>query len=428
MIRTCIVYLLAGVSFALGCGSGTEGRVPKGAQVAASDKARLTVDELPDARVHELAEGNAEFAGDLYAELLDDDRNLFFSPHSISTALAMAYAGARNNTAAQMKSTLHFELNDAEIHPSFNALDQELATRGKNAQGKDGEPFRLHIVNQAWGQRDFVFRPDYLDTLAAHYGAGLYLLDFASNAEESRLAINDWVADMTEDRISDLLAPGIITPATQLVLTNAVYFNAAWATPFRQEQTLSEDFTTLAGDVVEVPMMHQTEALRYAESDAWQAVELPYDGDELAMLVLLPKEDAFPQIEQDVSAHLREAIDGLAGHTVNVAMPRFKFTLQARLREPLMALGMTDAFGAADFSGMSDMGGFAIQDVVHQAFVSVDEAGTEAAAATAVIMWRVSFPIADKELLLNRPFIFAIRDNATGAILFLGRVTNPAQE
>ncbi len=408
------------------CSSSTGSDAPEGAQVAASTKSRLALETLTGAKVQELALANLAFGADLYTQLKGESANLFFSPHSISTALAMTYAGARGTTYTQMKQALHFELADADLHPAFNALDQELASRGKGASGKDGKPFRLNVVNQAWGQKDFVFRQEYLDVLAEHYGAGLYLLDFVTQAERSRQTINGWVAEQTEERIKNLIPAGIINNTTRLVLTNAIYFNASWKFPFKPAETSDQPFTTLAGETVQVPTMHINHKLRYAEAETWQAVELPYSGDELSMVALLPKSGAMDDVEGTLAQSLVDAFNGLQERGVEMSMPKFEVTREASLKDPLIALGMSDAFGNADFSGMTENASLAIQDVVHKAFVSVDEAGTEAAAATAVIVNETSVP-ESAEIYLNRPFIFAIRDNATGAVLFLGRIADPSK-
>jgi serpin B len=281
------------------------------------------------------------------------------------------------------------------------------------------------VVNQAWGQNNFEFRTEYLDTLAVHYGSGLYLLDFVTQQEQSAHIINDWVREQTEDKIQDLIEPSLITPETRLVLTNAVYFNAAWAVPFEAADTASENFTTLAGHTIQIPTMQQVAQLRYADTESWQAVELPYDGDELAMVIVLPKEGALGSIEGNLASVLDEAVAQLSDHMVTLSMPKFQFEFQQSLKEPLINLGMTDAFDGADFSGINESVPLKIQDVIHQSFVSVDEAGTEAAAATAVILGLRSAP-ESAEIHLNRPFIFAIRDNATGAIVFLGRLADPS--
>ena len=229
-----------------------------------------------------LAGGNSAFAFDLYRALRGREGNMFYSPHSISLALAMTHAGARGETERQMADALRFSLPRDRIHPAFNALDQELASRGEGVQEEDGGGFRLNIVNAVWGQREHPFREPFLDVLAESYGAGVRLVDFRGMPEESRLAINDWVAENTEDRIRDLIPPDVITPLTRMVLTNAIYFNASWTYPFHEADTRQRPFHLLDGSSVEAPMMRTSEDFGYAAGDGYQAVDLPYAGNELS--------------------------------------------------------------------------------------------------------------------------------------------------
>jgi serpin B len=374
-----------------------------------------------------LVAGNNAFAFDLYHQLGAED-NLFCSPHSVSLALAMAYAGARAETEEAMAAALHFGLDQDELHAAFRALTEELASRGQGAQGKDGEGFRLNIVNDIWGQEDYDFLAQFLELLETDYGAELKELDFISAPEESRLTINDWISQQTEGRIEDLIAPGGIDPLTRLVLTNAIYFNAAWMFPFKVEATGDEPFYLLDGGEVSVSMMKQTEYFGYAEGDDYQVVTLPYDGGELSMLILLPEIDEFPDFESQLDAERLDAIIAdLESQKVLLTMPKFEFRSSFGLKDALSAMGMADAFsGNADFSGMTGNYELFISDVIHQAFVSVDEAGTEAAAATAVIMpTSAPEPTEPIEVTIDSPFIFLIRDIETGAIVFLGRVLDP---
>jgi serpin B len=392
-----------------------------------SKKQRVT---SPDVAVSDLADlvyGNSAFAFDLFQALREENGNLFYSPYSISLALAMTYAGARGETEQQMADTLHFILSQDRLHPAFNALDLELARRGEGAEGKDGEGFRLNIVNALWGQEGYTFLSEFLDVLAENYGAGLRLLDFMETPEESRVTINDWVSDQTEGRIEDLIPPGLITALTRLVLTNAIYFNAAWQQPFREDMTADGTFHLLDGSEITVPMMRQTESFGYAEGEEYQAVELLYDGRELSMVILLPEAGGFEAFEGSLDAERVDAIlKHLSPSQVTLTMPKFEFESGFSLGDTLAAMGMSVAFsGGADFSGMDGTGGLFIADVVHKAFVSVDEAGTEAAAATAVVMMKGAAPEPAIEVTIDRPFVFLIRDIETGAILFVGHVVNP---
>lgn len=401
------------------------------AQSVQSDKARVLSPRVDEADLAELVSGNQAFALDLYRFLKDETGgNLFYSPYSISLALAMTYAGARDGTEQEMAETLHFTLPQDRLHPAFNRLDLELAQRGQGAKGKDEGGFRLHIANAIWGQQDTRFLDEFLDILAENYGAGLRLLDFKRDPEAARVTINDWISEQTEGKIEDLIPPGAIDALTRLVLTNAIYFNAAWAEPFEKDATADGPFYLLDGSQVTVPMMRQQTSFRYAEGEGYQAVELPYDGYELSMVILLPDAKAFQAFEAGLDAERLNAIlQDLQRREVRLTMPRFEMTSDFSLAQALSALGMPTAFSdQADFSGMTGQRDLFLGDVIHKAFVSVDEEGTEAAAATAVIMEAMAaMPERPVEVTVDHPFIFLIRDIQTDSILFLGRVTDPSQ-
>lgn len=402
---------------------------PLAGEVIQSEKRRESSPNVDDTDLAMLIDGNSDFAFDLYQALSKEDNNIFYSPYSISLALAMTYAGARGETEQQMADTLHFILPQDRLHPAFNSLDIELSHRGKGAKGKDGEGFRLNIVNAIWGQKDYRFLTTFLDTLAKNYGAGLRLMDFINAPEESRITINNWVSDQTEGRIKDLIPQGLINRLTRLVLTNAIYFNAAWQYPFDEDMTQDGTFYLLDGDEVTVPMMRQTESFGYAEGDGYQAVELAYDGGELSMVILLPRAGQFKAFEGTIDARLVNAIvKALEPRQVVLTMPKFEFESSFSLKETLTGMGMPVVFSEdADFSGMTGYRDLFIADVVHKAFVSVDEAGTEAAAATAVVMQKTAaLPSTPVEVTVDRPFIFLIRDIETGTILFVGRVIDPS--
>jgi serpin B len=396
-------------------------------EIARSAKKRVTSPDVATSDLADLVNGNNAFAFDLYQALGEESGNLFYSPYSISLALAMTYAGARGETEQQMAETLHFTLIQDRLHPAFNGLDLELARRGEGAEGKDGDGFRLNIVNAIWGQEGYVFLSKFLDVLAENYNAGLRLLDFGNAPEESRVTINDWVSDQTAGRIENLIPEGVIDELTRLVLTNAIYFNAAWSEPFEPDLTADGTFYLLDGGEVTVPMMQQTESFGYATGEGYQAVELPYDGWELSMVILLPEAGGFEAFEGMLDSERVDGIvKGLAHRRVSLTMPKFEFDWGFGLADALAAMGMPVAFSAdADFSGMTGSRDLFIADVIHKAFVSVDEAGTEAAAATAVVMPMAAMPEEPVEVTADRPFIFLIRDIKTGAILFVGRVVNP---
>ena len=381
-----------------------------------------------------LTRGNTDFALDLHRALAQREGNLFYSPYSISLALAMTSAGARGETERQMADTLRFRLPLDRLHPAFNALDLALASRGEGAAGQDDGGFRLSIANSVWGQEGHEFLTAFLDVLAEHYGSEIRRTDFRRDPEVARVRINDWVADETEDRIEDLIPPGAISPLTRLVLANAIYFNAAWHLPFDENATSPGPFHPLGGGQVEAPMMRQEARLGYARGDGYQAVELLYDGGEMSMAILLPNEGRFREFEESLAGSRVDGIlEDLETRPVLLTMPKFEVKASFGLSDTLKAMGMPDAFNgsAADFSGMDGASCLAgdgecllITDVVHQAFVSVDEAGTEAAAATAVIVGVKSVePDPPIRLTVDRPFIFLVRDRATGAVLFLGRVS-----
>jgi serpin B len=420
----CLVALVGGLA---GCGWPWP-NVPSDDSVAQSNLARDLHPSVSEVDAATLSAGNDAFAFDLYAKAAEGDGNVFFSPFSISSALAMTYAGARNATETQMAASLHFDLAQNVLHRAFNAVDLALAGRNQLQEPYTGQAFELTIANALWGQRDFPFSDSYLDTLAANYGAGLRLADFSGDPEGSRVEINSWVSSATHARIRDLLPPGTVSGMTRLVLTNAVYFKAPWLHPFETKDTKTEPFTALSGSNLSVSMMHQTLTARYAQIGQVQAVELPYNGNQLSMLLLVPDVGTFRSFEQDLDdATYRSIVDALAEHQVHLGLPKFKFDYEISPVDALRALGMTDAFdpAAADFSGIDGARDLYISNILHKAFVAVDEIGTEAAAATAVVIDVTSIPGEVVTLTVNRPFLVMIRDVPTDTILFLGRVANP---
>ncbi len=387
-----------------------------------SDKPRQTGTASQE-ELATLVEGNSVFALDLYQQLKMDGGNLFYSPYSVSLALAMTYGGARNQTDEQMAHTLSFFLPQETLHPTFNTLDTTLL-----AYGEEGDAFQLNVANAIWAQQGFQFLQSYLDLLAENYGAGLNTLDFAGDPEGAAETINDWVSEQTEERITDLIAPDMLNAAVRLILTNAIYFKGQWALPFEESATQDESFTLLDDSTVTVPMMSQTEGFRYFEADGYQAVSLSYLGAPVSMIIVLPEEGQFEEVESMLSA---EFVDDLSANwdfqSVALSMPKFTYESEFNLSEILSAMGMPIAFaGEADFSGMTGSPELFISDVVHKAFVAVDEAGTEAAAATAVVMAESVGMIEDPvEMNIDHPFFFLIRDDDTGTILFAGRVLDP---
>ena len=394
-----------------------------------------------DADLADLVNGNSAFAFDLYRALCVEDGNLFYSPYSISLALAMTYAGARGETERQMADTLHFLLPQDRLHPAFNDLDIRLASRARDQQRDFDTGFRLNIANALWGQKGYEFVEEFLNVLSENYGAGVRPMDFMTMPEESRLTINDWVANQTENRIKDLIPKDVIDEFTRLVLTNAIYFNAKWRYTFDESSTLMRPFHLLDGGEVHVQMMmSEPEFFGYAKGEGYQAVDLPYVGG-LSMTILLPDKGRFREFENSIDAVLvGRILEDIEAKLVELTMPRFEFESQFMLVETLEKMGMPNAFDdrASDFSGMDgtsclagDVPCLLISDVIHKAFVSVDEEGTEAAAATA----EVGIPTiarADEpepiRVTVDRPFIFLIRDGATNTILFVGRMEKPEEK
>ena len=380
----------------------------------------------PDAR--QLAQSNNQFALDLYGRLgAKESGNLFFSPYSISTALAMTYAGAEGQTQKQMAEVLGFSLPEERLHAAFGSL------RAVSQPGDSKAGFQLRVANRLWGQRGYSIRPDFQRTAASGYGAELAPLDFAAQTEAARQTINRWVEQQTEQKIQNLIGPGMLDPSTRLVLTNAIYFKGAWTDEFKKTATKEAPFQLSAGEKTNAMLMHQTDDFKYASVDDLQILEMPYGQQrQLSMVVLLPqKVDGLAQLEKKLSSKNLEAwLAGLRSKEVRVYLPRFQMTSQFQLKDALQSLGMTLAFSPsqADFSGISTQEELYISAAIHKAFVDVNEQGTEAAAATGVFLAPASAPAPQEPVVFraDHPFIFLIRDNRSGGILFLGRLMNPA--
>jgi serine protease inhibitor len=394
---------------------------------------RTNTNETKDREI--VVQGNNEFALQLYARLRAQEGNLFFSPYSISTAVAMTYAGARGQTEAQMAEVLHFPtvasqtparptLDSMQFHSAFGEIIASLNERGE----KGG--YELTVANALWGQKGYGFLDSFLELVEANYGGSLNEVDFVRAAEAARKTINAWVEKKTNDKIKELIKPGVLSSLTRLVLTNAIYFKGNWARQFEKDKTQDAPFTLLSGRKVDVPMMNQKADFKYTETDDFQALELPYVDNELSMLILLPREfDGLKEFEQRLtSENLSQWLDKLYKREVIVSVPRFKMTSQFGLADVLKSMGMTDAFsaGRADFSGMDGKKDLFISAVIHKAYVDVNEEGTEAAAATGVTLRLTSVgPTKIAVFRADHPFLFLIRDNKTNSILFIGRVMNP---
>lgn len=366
--------------------------------------------------------GNTAFAIDLYHRLCGAEDNLFLSPYSISTALAMTYAGARATTETQMARVLRFALPQDELHAAFAELEAHF---DKVQQPGD---IALLVANSLWPQVGYPFLDAFLDLCQRCYGVSITPVDYASDPEAARKTINAWVENKTRNKIQELLQPRNVGSDTTLALVNAIYFKGAWLNPFDPEQTVEGPFWLSPGKSVTVPMMQQRERFGYAEVDGVQILDMPYAGNDLSMIVLLPALDVgVTRLEEPLTLEtLAKWTSYLDWMKVQVHLPRFKITGRFDLGDTLMAMGMPGAFyyGAADFSGMTGARDLFISKVVHKAFVEVNEQGTEAAAATAVTMGRgFGGPVPVFEA--DRPFLFLIRDRASGSILFLGRVVDP---
>ena len=367
------------------------------------------------------------FGLDLYGRLASTPGNLVLSPASIAIALSMARAGARGATATEMDAVLH-DLGSDAYAEAINALDAALTARSgtfPDSSGADHD-VSLRIANALFAQRGMTLDPGFLAAMAGRFGAGVNVVDYAADTEAARLAINAWVAEHTEDRIPHILSPGDLSSATRLTLANAIYLKAAWLNPFQEDATEPAPFTLADGATVNVPTMRTSESLPYADGDGWAAVELPYIGNELAMLVIVPDDMAAFEAAFD-SATLAGIVASLRHPTVDLAMPRFDIESRFDLVSLLAALGMPTAFSSeADFSGITTDEALFISRVIHQANITVDEAGTEAAAATVVGMDTTAMPGELVELKVDHPFIVVLRDHPTGAVVFMARVEDPS--
>jgi serpin B len=375
-------------------------------------------------------QGNNAFAVALYQKMRSGDGNLFFSPYSISLALVMAYAGARGDTEKQMAEALHFTLPQDRLHPAMNALDQEITSYAQANNNKD-QGFRLNIANAIWGQDGFPFLPAYLDLLAQNYGAGMHLADFVHAADASRKAINDWVEQQTQGKITDLFPQGSLDDTTRLVLANAIYFKAAWENSFDPANTKNETYYLLDGSQTSVPMVHSKGEATYefAQGSNYQAVGLPYASSNVKMVILMPASGDFTDFEAGLTdAKLEAILTGMTDEPLNLAMPKFKVETEFDLKSILASLGMQDAFdNNADFSGMDGKKDLFIADVLRKAFVNVDENGTEAAAATGIVMGITALQAQIQNITIDHPFLFFLFDPQTNVILFMGRMMNPVK-
>lgn len=401
-----------------------------GEQVVQSKLVRIAAPSVPQGDLAQLVQGNSDFAMALYRQLRSGDGNLFFSPYSISLALAMTYAGAQGDTESQMAQALHFTLPQERLHPAMNSLDQTISSYAQKGANQD-QGFQLNIANSIWGQQDFAFLPAYLDLLAQDYGAGMHLVDFVSAPEPSRQVINSWVERQTQSKITNLFPQGSIDDTTRLVLANAIYFKAAWQDAFDPLSTQAGTFYLVNGGTTSATMMsssHEASYL-YAEGDGYQAVGLPYQGSQVMMVVVMPSAGKLSDFENGLTeAQLETVLNSMQDRPISLTMPKFKIESEFDLKSVLASLGMKDAFDThADFSGMDGKQDLYVSDVLHKAYVNVDEHGTEAAAATGVVMGLMAVPAQPLHVTIDHPFLFFLVDPQTKTILFMGRMMNPSQ-
>jgi serpin B len=374
----------------------------------------------------ELSQANNQFAFDLYSRYKDDEGNIFFSPWSISSAFAMTYEGAQGQTADEIRNVFHFPSDLQSMETQYQSMNALL--------NREDKPYTLWNANSLWVEKTVQLDDDYASRMQAYYGGQASPLDFKNAPEQSRITINDWVEDKTNDRIKDLLPQGSVSPLTRLVIANAIYMKTNWSSPFEKESTYEEDFRLGSGEAVKVEMMHQRSRFNYGETEDLQILEMPYAGDELSMLVILPKEDILggkmETVEDSLTPqNLDEWKNGMKIEDVRLTFPKYRIETEYGLKEQLVEMGMPTAFGSeADFGGIGLEEDLFISEAYHKAFVAVDEEGTEAAAATAVVIAATSMPVEQpppKIFTADHPFIFVIQEKSTGNILFLGRVSDP---
>lgn len=391
---------------------------------------RQTVLLQSDQQLDNFVQANNEFALAIFQQLRSENpgQNMIFSPHSILFALAMTYAGAGGQTADEMRTVLGINQDDLSFHQNWNTLDIWLATRTKEIQANSPD-YMLRLTNAVWAQQDYPFNSSYLDLLSSYYGSGLHTIDFSGFPEPSRLEINNWVAENTSQKIIELIPEGAIKPLTRMVLVNAIYLNAPWKQAFNSEFTTKQSFFKLDQQVVDVNMMEKTINLPYLVTDQVSMVEIPYIGDDLAMVLLMPESKSYDSFVSALDeSMIADLISQETWGEVELKIPRFKAENKFQLNNVLGKMGMKQAFdpNLADFSAMAEGNNLYIDQVIHQAVIAVDEAGTEAAAATAVIILGKGFNLSEpQKITFDHPFLFFIRDTKSGSILFLGQILNP---
>ncbi|ADN35778.1 proteinase inhibitor I4 serpin [Methanolacinia petrolearia DSM 11571] len=419
-----ICILLVFCIFFSGCTEQESVNTTKSANALRAEEQGVAAENVIDA--------NNMFAFDIYRQIAaeqTEDENIFLSPFSISSVFAPVYEGARGDTADEIGSVFHFPENTGTLREDYREINEKINT---------GDPdYELSIANALWAENTYPFLESYINITKEYYSANTTTLDFKNHPEETRLTINNWAMEKTKDRIQELVPAGMIDIYTRLVVTNAIFFKGIWAKKFDENNTLEANFTTASGEIVKVPMMQKTAAYDYAETDELQAVKLPYEnetGNKLSMIVILPKENELHSVEETLYfKKIREVEDSMGSETVRLSLPKFRFETDYMFSGILKKMGVVTAFSDedADFSGMDGTGGLYIREVIHKAFVEVNEEGTEAAAATAVVVQTIAPPpgysLPVYTFRADHPFIFLIEDDETGNILFIGRVSNPLE-
>jgi len=390
----------------------------------ASSTTKADDSEATPEGVSDVVNSNNQFAFDLYLRLKDDpehvESNIFFSPYSISVALAMTYEGAKGETAEEIQSVFHFPEDENIRQPSFAKIYNQI--------NKVDKKYELHTANALWAQKDYKFLEEYINTIEKYYVGKVTNVDFIKATEDARITINKWVEEQTNNKIKDLIPAGVLNALTRLVLTNAIYFKGLWIKQFDKKETTEEDFKVSPEKTVKVDMMSIAgEEFNYHENEELQILELLYEGEDLSMLIILPKENDLKSLEDSFSLKkISELRNSLHEQQVNVYIPKFKFETKYFMVKTLKEMGMPTAFSMdADFSGMDGTKDLFIANVIHQAFIDVNEEGTEAAAATGVVMeLKAAMPTVFRA---DHPFLFMIQERESGNILFLGRVIDPSQ-
>lgn len=397
--------------------------------VVMSDQARVIADPT-SSDFHEFIQTNNAFGLSLFAEVAQQESdNLVFSPYSISAVMGMLYAGAREESASQLAQALNFSADPEHVHHGFNTLSQVLESRNRVIAPNYG--VELDTANVLWMDERQSFHTDYLDTLAAYYGAGVHLSDFVTAPEASLKEINQWVSHRTKGLIDPLLQEGQINPDTAKVLVNAVYLNASWRNPFDEENTADGTFHLNSGEQLSTPMMHKVKDMGYVDMPEYTAIRIPYAGHDLSMLVVIPDTGVYSWVEESFTVEfINQVRDAMESRTVDLKLPKFAFSSQMALQSFFQSRGMENLFNPAlaDLSGINGGYDLFLSAVQHMAAIDVREQGTIAAAATAAIVSATSAPVVEEVVTVNRPFMFAIQDDATGAILFLGRVLDPTAD